>query len=135
MLALGPTLLHLRSTHITSSTRGIVYVPVAAGLVANVTGGAFDRLTIGEFAHSDGRTAAIVCNDDVGRSASPRVDFSAQEVVELDQVSGEEVSLQNTDWFAMVNNDDGLGSEGAPYNRLYLGPGEGRIFLSFAQSA
>jgi hypothetical protein len=130
LLALGPTLLHLRSTHINHATRGIGYVPAAAGLVANVTGDAFDRLTIGEFTHTDGRTAAIVCNDDVGRSASPRVNFSKHEVVEVDQHSGEEAPLQSTGWFAMVNNDDGLGSEGAPYNQLYLGPGEGRLFLS-----
>jgi hypothetical protein len=30
----------------------------------------------------------------------------------------------------MVNSKGSLGSEGAPYDRLYLGPGEGRLFLA-----
>ena len=96
-----------------------------------MSGDAFDRLTIGEFTHTDGRTAAIVCNDDVGRSASPRVDFSvgAGTVLEVDQSSGEAVALRSMGWYGLVNND-GLGGEGPPCNRLYLGPGEGRLFIA-----
>jgi hypothetical protein len=132
LLALGPTLLRLRSTHINGATRGIAYARTPGGLVANVSGDAFDRLTIGEFTHTDGRTAAIVCNDDVGRSASPRVDFSvgAGTVLEVDQSSGDAVALRSMGWYGLVNNDDGLGGEGPPCNRLYLGPGEGRLFIA-----
>ena len=130
LLALGPTLLRLRSTRIASATRGIGFVPAPAGLVANISGDAYDQLTVGEFSHTDGRSAVIVCNDDISRTASPRVEFSIGEVMELDQHSGEEVPVQSTGWFAMVNSKGSLGSEGAPYDRLYLGPGEGRLFLA-----
>ena len=134
LLALGPTLLRLRSTRVASVTRDDDGVrPRGAGpLMVNITGDAYDRLTIGEFSHVDGRSAVIICNDDVGRSASPRINFSIGRVVELDQHSGKEIPLQSAGWFKMVNNDElsPSGGGGAPHNRVYLGPGEGRLFLA-----
>ena len=38
--------------------------------------------------------------------------------MEVGQYSGEDGRIG---WFAMVNNDDDLGIEGTPYNRLHLG--------------
>ena len=37
-----------------------------------------------------------MCNDDVSSTASPRVEFSIGEVMELDQHSGEEVPVKST---------------------------------------
>ena len=134
LLALGPTLLKLRSTHAATLTHdGNDGAAFAGTALVNVTGSAWQELTVGEFAHTgnDSRMAVVLVNNEVGQSASPQVIFSGGgcRVVEVDQHSGKELSLGQTDWFAMVNpRVEPLATAGGG-DRVFLGPGEGRVFI------
>jgi hypothetical protein len=57
----------LRSTGI-----GTIKLPgggTSTGLL-NVTGSAYESLSVGEFVHEDGRQAVMICNNEVGRVGS-----------------------------------------------------------------
>jgi hypothetical protein len=119
---LGPTLMKLTSTR-TVRIEPDTDIPsvLAGGPIKNLGKSSEDPkpdYLIGEFIHKDGRRAVLLQNYHFAYTAWPTVDFdaSADKVVEIDKVSGREISV----------HDDSPNIEGI---QISLDAGEGRLFL------
>jgi hypothetical protein len=112
----GPTLMQLTSTGVRRLPRGEAFDETLDGAgITHITDGDY---LLGEFAHADGRRAALLVNYDMAYTIWPTVTFDTDlpRVLEVSPVTGEAGPVR----------DDSPDTEGL---QVSLDSGEGRLFL------